>query len=235
MSNPIGSSQPFKRFLRAFFDPLTFAQWRDRSFDSRSLSHLSAEEKHLAEDVLLQHLEQGSTDPRIVAGLRELRSQRAVPALTQRVQASRGERGVLEPALALWQLARSQEALSALIEALHGLPDFLGRMEAAIGLRYCRCQPAAQALQQALWDEAPLVRYHATNSLLIIYAPWREHRESHPLASQVMSDDPQQQETARTRILALIKKRPLPWSEEEDERGENHNEIHKKLREDHLP
>lgn len=219
MGDPVGSSRLFKRFLHAFFDPLTVAQWRDRSFDIRSLSHLSVEEKGLAEEVLLQHLEQGSTDPRIIAGLRELRSQRAVPALTRRVQSSRGQREVLEPAQALWQLAHAQEALSALIEVLIGLPDFLGRVDAAISLRYCRCQPAAQALQQALWDEAPLVRYHATNSLLIISAPWREHRESHPLASQIMSDDPQQQEPARTRILALIKKRPLPWGEEGSEKG----------------
>jgi len=218
MNDPISSSRPFKRFLRAFFDPLTFAQWRDRSFDIRSLSHLSPKEKDLAEEMLLQHLKQGSADPRIVAGLRDLGSQRAVPALAQRVQLSRGEIEVLEPALALWQLAHAQQALSALIEVLVSVPNFLGRMDAAINLRYCRCQPAAQALQHALSDEAPLVRYHATNSLLIIYAPWREHRESHPLARQIMSDDPQQQETARTRILALIQKRPLPWSEEESER-----------------
>ena len=224
MVDPLGSSRPFKRFLCAFFDPLTFVQWRDRSFDSQSLSQLSAQEKRLAEEVLLQHLEQGSTDPRIVAGLRELRSQRAVPALIQRVRSSRGERSVLEPALVLWQLARSQEALSALIEALVGLPDFWGRMEAAISLRYCRCQQAALALQQALSDEAPLVRYHATNALLIIYAPWREHRESHPLARQVMSDDSQKQDDARARILALIKKRPpLPWCEEGNESGQDHN------------
>lgn len=217
MGTPIGSSRSFKRFLRAFFDPLTFAQWRERSFDIQSLSHLSAEEKRLAEEMLLQHLERGSTDPRIVAGLRELGSQQAVPALVQRVQSSRGEQSVLEPALALWQLARSQEAVSALIEALVSLPNFLGRMDAAISLGYCRCQPAAQALEQALRDEAPLVRYHATTSLLIIYAPWRRHRGSHPLARQMMSDDPGQQETARTRILALIKKRPLPWGEEREE------------------
>lgn len=218
MADPIGSSQPFKRFLRAFFDPLTVAEWRDRSFDIRSLFLLSAEENNLAEEMLLQHLEQGSTDPRIVAGLRELRSQRAVPTLKQRVQSSRGERGVLEPALALWQIAHSQEALAVLIEALTCLPDFWGRMDAAIGLRYCRCQQAAQALWQALSDEAPLVRFHAANSLLIIHAPWREHRASHPLTINVMSDDPQQQEAARMRILALIKKKSLPWCEEERDR-----------------
>ena len=88
-------------------------------------------------------------------------------------------------------------------------------MDAAIGLRSCRCQQAEQALWQALSDEAPLVRFHAANSLLILHAPWREHRESHPLTIQVMSDDPQQQEAARMRILALIKKTSLPWCEEE--------------------
>ncbi len=219
MHDPISTSRSFQRFLRAFFDPLTFAQWRGGSFDIRSLAHLSAGEKHQAEDMLLQHLEQGSTDPRIVAGLRDLGSQQAVLALAQRVQLSRGTIEVLQPALALWQLDQAQQALAALIEALLGLPTFLGRMDAAINLRYCCCRPAAEALQQALSDEAPLVRHHATNSLLIIYAPWRQHRESHPLARQIMSDDPQQQETARTRILALIQKRPLPWSEEGSERG----------------
>src|ERR1051326_1010035 len=107
MGDPPGSSRSFQRFLRAFFDPLTFAQLRDRSFDIQALAHLSAQEKRLAEEVLLQHLEQRSTDTRIVAGLRELGSQQAVPALAQRVHSSRGEQRVLEPALALWQLARS--------------------------------------------------------------------------------------------------------------------------------
>ncbi len=222
MGDSPGSSRLFQRFLRAFFDPLTVAQLRDRSFDIQSLAHLSAQEKRLAEEVLLQHLEQGSADPRIVVGLRELGSQQAVPALAQRVRSSRGEQGVLAPALALWQLARSPEAVAALIEALASLPDFLGRVDAAICLRSCRCQPAAQALEQALRDEAPLVRYHAATSLLIIYAPWRRQRGSHPLARQMMSHDPEQQDTARTRILTLIKKRPLPWDEEREEGGEQH-------------
>lgn len=218
MIDPTGSSQPYKRFLRAFFGPLTFEQWRDGSFDIRSLSRLSDNEKNLAEELLLQHLEQGSTDPRIVSGLRELRSQRAIPVLKHLVLSSSGERGVLRLAVVLWELAHAQEALSALIEALAGWPDFWGRMDAAISLRYCRCQQAAQALQQALSDEAPLVRFHATNSLLILYAPWRESRGEHPLAIQLMSADPQKQEDAIVRILALTRKRPLlPECIEENE------------------
>lgn len=214
MDDTPGSSQAFKRFLHAFFEPLTPAQWRDRSFDSQALAHLSGDEKHLAEEILLQHLEEGSTDPRVVVGLRDLRSQRAISALTRRVQALRGESEVLQPALALWQLAHAQEALAALIEALTCLPTFLGRIDAAICLRSCRCQQAAQALERALSDEAPLVRFHAARSLLILYAPWRENRADHPLANQMMSEDAQKREAASARILALIKKRPaLPWCE----------------------
>lgn len=210
-------SEPFQRFLHAFFAPLTYETWHE-GFDVQSLSRLSAEEQRLAEDILLQHLEQGEIDSRIVVGLGELRSQRAIPALTKRLQSSRGEKSVIEPAVALWQIAHSQEALSALIEALAGLPDFFGRMDAAIGLGDCRCQQAAQALQQALSDEAYLVRYHATNSLLMISSLWPHRKRGHPLAVKVMSDDPQKREATINRILALIKNRPLPRCEDLRER-----------------
>lgn len=218
MSDPIGSSQPFKRFMHAFFDSLSYEEWRN-GVDVPLLFLLSAEEQSRAEDLLLQHLEQGSTDHRIVIGLGELRSQQAIPALTKRLQASRGDRTVIEPAVALWQIAHSQEALSALIEALGSLPDFFGRMDAAIGLGNCHCQQAAQALQQALSDEAYLVRYHATNALLIIHGRWKDCTRAHPLAVKIMSDDPQKREATLTRILALIEKRSLPLCEDGSERG----------------
>lgn len=218
MPDPISSSQPFKQFLHAFFDTLTYEEWRN-GFDVASLSHLSPEEQILAEDVLFQHLEQGSTDHRVVVGLGELRSQRAIPSLKKRLQVSRGDSRVIEPAIALWQIARSQEAVSALIEALASLPDFFGRMDAAIGLGDCHCQQAAHALQKALADDAYLVRYHATNSLLIIYALWQDRTMGHPLAVKVMSADPQKRKTAITHILALIENRSLPRCEDVSERG----------------
>lgn len=218
MSDSPHPPEPFQRFLHAFFAPLTYEIWHE-GFDVQSLSCLSAQEQRLAEDILLQHLEQGSTDPRIVVGLGELRSQRAIPGLAKCLQSSRGDRSVIEPAIALWRIAHSQQALSALIEALAELPDFFGRMDAAIGLGDCRCQQAAQALQQALSDEAYLVRYHATNSLLMIYSLWPHRKRGHPLAIKLMSDDPQKREAAITRILALIKKRTLPWCEDAGEAG----------------
>jgi len=205
-------SKLFKRFLHAYFDTLTHEEWRG-GVDIPSLSLLSVEERSLLEELLCQHLELGSTDPRIMAGLGELRVQRAIPALKKRVQSSLRERSVLEPALALWKIAHSQEALAALIEALNCLPDDLGRMDAAINLRCCFCQQAAQALQQALFDNAYLVRYHATHSLLIIYSLWKEQSKSHSLAVKMMSDDPQQREKAVARIQKLIEKRSLPLCE----------------------
>lgn len=213
MSDSANLSEAYQHFLHAFFAPLTYEAWHE-GFDVQSLAGLSAEEQVLAEEVFLQHLEQGSDDFRVAVGLGELRSQRAIPALTKRLQSSRGDRSVIEPAVALWQIAHSQQALSALIEALAALPDVFGRMDAAIGLGECRCQQAAQALQQALSDEAYLVRYHAANSLLLISSLWQHRKRGHPLAIKVMSNDPQKREAAIARILALSKNRPLPWCED---------------------
>jgi HEAT repeat protein len=114
---------------------------------------------------------------------------------------------VIEPAIALWRIAHAQEALSALIEALASLPHWSWRMDAAIGLRECRRQQAAQALRQALSDEHNLVRSHATDSLLIIHGL---SPKDHPLAHEMMSDDSQKREAAMTCILALIENRSLP-------------------------
>ncbi len=218
MSDSANPSEPFQRFLHAFFSPLTYEAWHE-GFDVQSLSGLSAEEQGLAEEALLQHLEQGSTDSRVVVGLGELHSQRAIPALTKRLQSSRGNSSVIEPAIALWQIAHSSQALSALTEALTALPDFFGRMDAAIGLGDCRCQQAAQALLQALSDEAYPVRFHAANALLRIYSLWPHRKRGHPLAIKVMSIDPEKREAAITRILVLIKKRSLPLCEDASEGG----------------
>ena len=216
MPDPSHPSKSFQRFLHAFFDPWTYEMWHE-GFDVQSLSHLSAQEQRQAEDILLQRLELGKPDTRIIVGLGELRSQRAIPALTACLQASRGDRSIIEPAVALWQIAHSQLAVTALIEALAELPDFFGRMDAAIGLGDCRCQQAAHALQQALSDEAYLVRCHATNSLLMIYSLWLHRKRAHPLAIKMMSGDPQQREATLTHILALIKNRSLPSCEDASE------------------
>ena len=211
-------SKPFQRFLHAFFDPWTYEMWHE-GFDVQSLSYLSAEEQRQVEDMLLQRLEQGNTDSRIIVGLGELRSHRAIAALSVYLQASRGERSVIEPAVALWQIAHCQQAVAALIEALAELPDCFGRMDAAIGLGDCRCQQAAHALEQALSDEASLVRYHAANALLRIYSLWQHRKRGHPLAIKLMSDDAEKRAAALTRILALIKHRSLPSCEDASEAG----------------
>jgi hypothetical protein len=207
-------SDRFKRFLDAFFGYWGYAEWRS-GLDVESLFLLTTEEQRQAEELLLQHLEQGSPDHRIAVGLGYLRSQRAIPTLTKRVQALRGDPRIIEPAIALWRIAHAQEALSALIEALTSLPHWCWRMDAAIALGECRCQQAAQALQQALSDEHDLVRHHATNSLLIIHGL---SPKDHPLAFEMMSDDSKKREVAMTRILALIENRSLPDCEGRSER-----------------
>jgi hypothetical protein len=100
MSEDARLSPAFRRFLHAFFEPLSYEEWRN-GLDVQALWRFSPDERERAEDLLLQALEQGNSDQRIVIGLGELRTRRAVPWLKKRVQAARGERSVIEPALAL--------------------------------------------------------------------------------------------------------------------------------------
>lgn len=213
MSGKRNPRRAFERFVHAFFDPWTYEMWHE-GFDVQSLSGLSTEEQRLAEDLLLSHCREEGTDVRIIIGLGQLRSQRAIPALTKYVQLWRGERRVIEPAVALWNIARSPQAVTALIEVALGCSDFMGRLDAAIGLGDCRCEQAAQALEQVLTDEAYLVRYHATNALLMICGLWLHRKRGHKLAVSIMSDDAGKREAALARILALVKRRSLPLCEE---------------------
>ena len=59
MSDSISLSDRFKRFLDAFFGYWGYAEWRS-GLDVESIFLLTAEEQCQAEELLLQHLEQGS-------------------------------------------------------------------------------------------------------------------------------------------------------------------------------
>lgn len=216
MPDPIRSSAAFQVFQESFFGPWTESVFRDQ-IHILSLQQLSAEERKQAEELLLQHLEQGSTDSRIVDGLGELRSQRAMPFLEQRLQASRGDQRVIALALALWKIAHSPKAVLALIEVLTSFPNFMVKVFAAMSLQNCRCQQAAQALQKALSDDHPLVRYNAATSLLVMYQLWQDAPmdPGHPLALEIQAaNDVRKRETTIAQILALIGDRTLPKCED---------------------
>lgn len=230
MLNPTSPSESFKRFLHAFIDPMSNDERRD-GYSVYLLSELSASEQTQAEDLLIKQLEQGSTDERLVIALGELHSQRAVPLLETHLQAMRGKNHVIEVAVALWKIAETPMALTALLDALTSLPNVFDRMYAIIGLRYFRCQQVEQALQKALSDEDYLIRYHAVRSLLAIYNLPDEGEPtppSHPapytykedltkarqaLSGRVMSSDLQTRETAIAQLLALGKNHSLPMCE----------------------
>jgi HEAT repeat protein len=210
MHDPNSPSEAFQRFQRAFFGQLTLDDLQD-GIDTQSLYLLSTEERFAAEQMLLEHLEQGKGDAsRIAVGLGELHSQQAIPLLEKQVQSLRGQAGVVEPAVALWKIAQAPLALSALIEALGSLPHWSRRMDAALGLWHCRCQQAVQALQKAARsDPEKLVRYHAARALLAIY----KISGGHTLAQNMMSNDPEKREAAISQILARGTNQIIPMCE----------------------
>src|SRR6266702_444719 len=105
MSDPTSYSRSFKLFLHAYFDPLTYEEWRGGVGGNGGYpDRLSLDEQILAENLLFQKLEQGSTDIRIVLSLGILRSQRAIPLLKNFISQFRGMSSATEPAIALWKI-----------------------------------------------------------------------------------------------------------------------------------
>ena len=73
-------------------------------------------------------------------------------------------------AVALYKIAGDTSGVKAIIDTLRDQRNHWSRrQDAAIALRYFRTQAVADALLDAQHDPEGLVRYHASNSILILY------------------------------------------------------------------
>jgi hypothetical protein len=209
-------SAAFERFKFSFFEDPKSAQ---DALDTRALEALQGEERERAEDMLIAFL----PDSRGVIGLGVLRSRRAKPHLVKLFEAERQQLvaksdadkdwypfGLLYLARALWRIDPNPRWPAAAIDVLES-PDWLiARQEAAEALYGVRDPAAAQALNKALDDPEPLVRYHAARSLLEIYGLPAEPFDPHAMTARLMSKDAARRATAKHDILAAIAGRQLP-------------------------
>jgi HEAT repeat protein len=208
------TSKNFQRFVNSFFgDPR--AAWRD-GLDLPALRELEPKERAQAEHMLLNKLDAGSRDPRIVRGLGELGSARAAAGL-EALLPSPGEMEriqrwypgfaplVVHTAVALWRIERYTSALRYVTDVLAQLPHSFERMEAAIALRHFRCAEAVQALKRALHDQDKLVRNHVVKSLLAMHDLLPSEFESPPLAIKIMSDDASLRQEAVAELESFLK------------------------------
>lgn len=192
MFGSANQSEPFKRFLEEFFGELTYMRWHEGT-DVSLLHQLSAQERRLAEDLMIEALEKGDDNFRLLGGLSELRSQRAIPLIIQYLQRTDlgGQR--MYAAIALRNFP-CQQVAQALEDALSDDDKLL------------RCHAARSLL--AIYN----VPEPGPDLIPLADGTFREDlaQSRQALSVRVMSSDLQKRETAITELLALCKERLLP-------------------------
>lgn len=161
-------SEAFERFRKSNFFGNPFSAIHD-GLDTQALTSLDGDDLAKAEALLIKALPEG----RAVIGLGEIRSKKAEAPL--RKLAGRPEIAV-EVAVALYRISGDTSGVKAIIDTLRDQRNHWSkRQDAAIALRQFRTQQVADALLDALHDPEGLVRYHVSNSLLILYGQMDEN------------------------------------------------------------
>jgi len=159
MNDPVQvtGSEPYRRFLRTFFD----APQRDGP-DVRVLDEFTPAELEQAELQMLARL----PDRHAMRGLTYLRSTRAVEPLRALM---RGERRIgVHAAIALWDIRPDQEAFALLCRTVENRPRLWRRperLDAAAALTHIDRREAIAALITALDDRDIAIRANAKQAV----------------------------------------------------------------------
>ncbi len=211
-------SPAFRTFKESYFGSLHPRERLDGP-NVAVLRRLEPDERARAEQLLLERLEGGSADERVVIGLGELRSKRAADVIRQRLPEpgrpiAAWPRGKSDQVLticgALWKIEKSPAALRWVTRIVTEEANYFDRNRAAVALWDFPCREASEALRQALLDDEMLVRMNAMRSLLIIHGRWPDKLNFPPLAKRVASKDPQARRQAVDEALSLIADSELP-------------------------
>lgn len=169
-------SRQWDYFMENFFgDP--YMMWHD-GIDAHSVCALEGAERDQAESMLIESMVSGSHHA--VMGLRELKSQRAIPIMKKLLE--KGDFDLkIQIAVALNVIEGTQEYTLFLIDILRHNPSSYIRLNAANELRRFPSEDSIHALFDAVsTDPDYLVRNHASESLLHIHGfepTISQHRE----------------------------------------------------------
>ncbi|MHA1137489.1 MAG: HEAT repeat domain-containing protein [Candidatus Thorarchaeota archaeon] len=157
-------SRQWEYFMSNFFgDP--YMMWHD-GIDPTAACILEEAERDQAEAMLIKSMEEGSHYAAM--GLRELRSEEAVPLMKQMIVKVSADL-LIEIAIALNVIENTTEYNHYLITVLLEYPSPYVRLNAARKLRDFPTPEAIAALYDAVSDVDYLVRNHASESLLAIH------------------------------------------------------------------
>ncbi|MFW9964652.1 MAG: HEAT repeat domain-containing protein [Candidatus Sifarchaeia archaeon] len=147
-----------------FGDP--YMMWHD-GIDEKSVTFLKGEEREKAEEMLIDLLEEGSHYGAI--GLRELRSNKAVPILEALLHNCTGTLAI-EIAVALSLIKNSLDYVPKIINALKESGFWSVRIDAAKALRRFPSEKVITALFETVAkDPDYLVRNHASETILFLH------------------------------------------------------------------
>jgi hypothetical protein len=169
-------SRQWDYFMENFFgDP--FMMWHD-GIDASSVCSLEGAERDQAESMLIESMISGSHHAAM--GLRELKSQRAVPIMKELLEKV-GPDLKIQIVVALNIIEDTLEYTPYLVGVLRSNPSPYVRLNAAVELRRFPSKDSISALYDAVSDDPDyLVRNHASESLLHIHGlrpSISEHRE----------------------------------------------------------
>ena len=146
-----------------FGDP--YMMWHD-GIDSTAVCLLEGAERDQAEAMLIKSMEEGSHYAAM--GLRELRSEKAVPLMKQMLETVSADL-LIEIVIALNVIEKTTDYNAYLIQILLEYPSPYIRLNAARKLRDFPTPEVIAALYDAVCDIDYLVRNHASESLLFIH------------------------------------------------------------------
>ncbi|MGY5880335.1 MAG: HEAT repeat domain-containing protein, partial [Candidatus Thorarchaeota archaeon] len=151
-------------FMSNFFgDP--YMMWHD-GIDPTAACILEGAERDQAEAMLIKSMEEGSHYAAM--GLRELRSEKAVPLMKQMLEKVSADL-LIEIAIALNVIEKTTEYNHYIVTVLLEYPSPYVRLNAARKLRDFPTPEVIAALYDAVSDVDYLVRNHASESLLAIH------------------------------------------------------------------
>ncbi|MFW9926080.1 MAG: HEAT repeat domain-containing protein [Candidatus Thorarchaeota archaeon] len=158
-------SREWEYFMENYYgDP--YMMWHD-GIDEKSVTYLKGEEREKAEDMLIESLAEGNYYA--AKGLRELRSEKAIPTLVMNLFSGSGTLTV-EIAVALCMIKDTLDYVPHIINVMKNHVFWTSRMDAARALRRFPTEEVVEALYETVAkDPDYLVRNHASETILFLH------------------------------------------------------------------
>jgi HEAT repeat protein len=158
-------SREWENFMENYYGD-SYMMWHD-GIDEKSVTKLKGQEREKAEDMLLVSLEEGNHYA--AKGLRELRSEKAVPFLVKNLFSGSGTL-TIEISVALCMIKDTFDYVPHIIGVMRKHPFWSQRMYAARALRRFPSEEVVEALFETVAkDPDYLVRNHASETILFLH------------------------------------------------------------------